>query len=94
MIDFPDHFLFFSFFLYFEICKYDKDKKYFLFPFVLEKWKIRLAEVCTDGEHTNKNVLKPSAERSKTAKIALHFTERPLTTVVTLLFAGSHGKLS
>ena len=48
MIDFPDHFLFFSFFLYFKICKYDKDKLYFLFPFLLEKWKIRLAEVCTD----------------------------------------------
>ena len=48
MIDFSDHFLFFSFFLYFKICKYDKDKLYFLFPFLLEKWKIRLAEVCTD----------------------------------------------
>ena len=47
MINFPDHFLFFYFCLYFKICKYDKDK-YFLFPFLLEKWKIRLAEVCTD----------------------------------------------
>ena len=53
MIDFTDHFLFFSFFLYFEICKYDKDKKYFLFPFLLEKWKIRLAEVCTDPRLAN-----------------------------------------
>ena len=26
MIDFPDHFLFSLFLLYFEICKYDKDK--------------------------------------------------------------------
>ena len=48
MINFPDHFLFFYFCLYFKICKYDKDKEYFLFPFLLEKWKIRLAEVCTD----------------------------------------------
>ena len=48
MINFPDHFLFFYFFLYFKICKYDKDKWYFLFLFLLEKWKIRLAEVCTD----------------------------------------------
>ena len=30
--------------------------------------------------------LKVSAERSQTVKIALHFTERPLTTVVTLFF--------
>ena len=42
---FPDHFLFFFFF---EICKYDKGKYYFLSPFLLEKWKIRLAGVCTD----------------------------------------------
>ena len=48
MINFPDHFLFFYFCLYFKICKYDNDKEYFLFPFLLEKWKIRLAEVCTD----------------------------------------------
>ena len=36
MIDFPDHFIFFYFILYFKICKYDKDKQYFLFPFC---WK-------------------------------------------------------
>ena len=48
MINFPEHFLFFYFCLYFKICKYDKDNEYFLFPFLLEKWKIRLAEVCTD----------------------------------------------
>ena len=48
MINFPDHFLFFYFFLYFKICKYNKNKSYFLFPFLLGKWKIRLAEVCTD----------------------------------------------
>ena len=36
------------------------------------------------GEHANNNILNPGAERS--AKIALHFTERPLTTVVTRLF--------
>ena len=35
------------------------------------------------GELTNNNVLNPSSERSQTTKIALHFTERPLTTVVT-----------
>ena len=50
MINFPDHFLFFYFFLYFKICKYDKDKWYFLFLFLLEKWKIRLTGVCTDPE--------------------------------------------
>ena len=38
------------------------------------------------GEHTNNNVLNPSAERSQTARIALLFTERSLTTVVTLFF--------
>ena len=48
MIDFYDHFLFFYFILYFKICKYDKDRYYFLFPFLLEKSKIRLAEVGTD----------------------------------------------
>ena len=48
MINFPDHFLFFYFCLYFKICKYDNDKEYFLFPFLVEKWKIRMAEVCTD----------------------------------------------
>ena len=36
----------------------------------------------------------PSAERSQTAKIALHFTERPLTTVVTPFFAGSYEEFS
>ena len=35
------------------------------------------------GELTDNNVLNPSAERSQTTKIALHFTKRPLTTVVT-----------
>ena len=30
----------------------------------------------------------------KTAKIALHFTERPLTTVVTPFFAGSYEEFS
>ena len=45
------------------------------------------------GEHTNNNVLNPSAERSQTARIALLFTERPLTAVVTLFFfAGSYEK--
>ena len=48
MINFPDHFLFFYFCLCFKICKYDKDIWYFLFPFLLQKWKIRLAEECTD----------------------------------------------
>ena len=48
MINFPDHFLFFYFCLYFKICKYDKNNEYFLFLFLLEKWKIRLAEVYTD----------------------------------------------
>ena len=33
-----------------------------------------------------RNVLNTSAERSQTAKIALLFTERPLTTIVTLFF--------
>ena len=47
MINFPDRF---SFSLYLKICKYDKDQYYFLFPFLLEKWKIRLAEVCTDQQ--------------------------------------------
>ena len=41
-------FFFFYFFPYFKICKYDKDNQYVLFPFWLEKWKNRLAEVCTD----------------------------------------------
>ena len=36
----------------------------------------------------------PSAERLQTAKIALHFRERPLTTVVTLFFAGSYENFS
>ena len=40
------------------------------------------------GEHTNNNVLNPSAERTRTAKIALHFTERPLTTaLLSLVFS-------
>ena len=34
---------------------------------------------------TTLNNLNPSAERSQNGKIALHFTERPLTTVVTLI---------
>ena len=57
MTNFPDHFLFFSFFLYFKICKYDKDKQYFLFPILLEKWKIRLAEMCTDRRHAKCGVI-------------------------------------
>ena len=56
MINFPDHFLFFYFCLYFKICKYDKDKEYFLFPCLLEKRKLRLAEVCTDPEGRIKQV--------------------------------------
>ena len=48
------------------------------------------------GEHNNNlnNVLNPSAERLQTAKIALHFRERPLATVVTLFFAGSYENFS
>ena len=57
MINFSDHFLFFYFILYFKICKYDKDKYYFLFPFLLEKSKIRLAEVCTDLNGLKKTVV-------------------------------------
>ena len=60
MIKFPDHFLFFFFCLSFKICKYDKDKEYFLFPFLLEKWKIRLAEVCTDHVSLEENFVTQS----------------------------------
>ena len=51
-------------------------------------WRFHILEMSSihTGEHTNNNVLNPRAERSQTAKIALLFTERPLTTVVTLFF--------
>ena len=49
-------------------------------------WCFHILEMSSihTGEHTNNNVLNPSAERSQTAEIALHFIERPLTTVVAL----------
>ena len=52
-------------------------------------WCFHILEMSSihTGEYTNNNVLNPSAERSQTAKIALLFTERPLTTVVTLFFS-------
>ena len=48
-------------------------------------WCFHILEMLSihTGEHTKQQRLNPSAERSQTAKIALHFTERPLTTVVT-----------
>ena len=48
-------------------------------------WCFHIMEMSSihTGERTNNNILNPSAERSQTANIALHFTERPLTTVVT-----------
>ena len=51
-------------------------------------WYFHILEMSSihTGEHTNNNVLNPSAERSQTARIALLFTERSLTTVVTLFF--------
>ena len=57
-------------------------------------WCLHILELSSihTGEHTNNlnNVLNPSAERLQTAKIVLRFRERPLTTVVTLFFAGSY----
>ena len=57
-------------------------------------WYFHILELSSihTGEHTNNlnNVLNASAERLQTAKIELHFRERPLTTVVTLFFAGSY----
>ena len=50
--------------------------------------------IAASGNEIDNNVLNPSAERLQTAKIALHFTERPLTSVVTLFFPGSYEKLS
>ena len=38
--------------------------------------------------------LKSRRRKMETAKIALHFTERPLTTVVTPFFAGSYEEFS
>ena len=59
-------------------------------------WCFHILEMLTihTGEHTKQQRLNPSAERSQTAKIALHFTERPLTTVVTPFFAGSYEEFS
>ena len=59
-------------------------------------WCFHILEMLSihTGEHTKQQRLNPSAERSQTAKIALHFTERPLTTVVTPFFAGSYEELN
>ena len=53
-------------------------------------WCFHILEMSSihTGEYTNNNVLNPSAERTRTAKIALHFTERPLTTaLLSLVFS-------
>ena len=53
-------------------------------------WCFHILEMLSihTGEHTKQQRLNPSAERSQTAKIALHFTERPLTTaLLSLVFA-------
>ena len=45
-------------------------------------WCFHILEL--SSTHTGGHIKAQSADRSQTAKIALHFTERPLTTVITL----------
>ena len=62
-------------------------------------WCFHILELSSihTGEHIYQQPeqrFNPSAERLQTAKITLHFRERPLTTVVTLFFAGSYENFS
>ena len=59
-------------------------------------WCFHILEMSSihTGEHAKQQRFKSKRRKIVTAKIALHFTERPLTTVVTPFFAESYEEFS